>query len=155
MLRNHGLHESRPHRGGKGNAKCPIAIANLVLLYNKCMEGQYCMGDPLQFDLFASCTKLKGRFLKYCKAFEPRLRSLVPEYRVIPVNEEQSKKLDIASFITECKTKGEIHLNHYRSMSNSSIITRRSASISIASYEAELFAAIADSIAELKDSPAP
>jgi hypothetical protein len=28
-------------RGGKGTTKCPIVIADLVLLYNKCMEGQH------------------------------------------------------------------------------------------------------------------
>ncbi len=39
------------YRGGKGNAKCPIAIADLVLLYTKCMEGQYGKVDVLSFDL--------------------------------------------------------------------------------------------------------
>ncbi len=33
------------YRGGKGQAKCPIDIANLVLFYNKCMEGQYGKGE--------------------------------------------------------------------------------------------------------------
>jgi hypothetical protein len=32
-------------RGGKGNTKCSIAIADLILLYNKCMEGQYGKGN--------------------------------------------------------------------------------------------------------------
>ncbi len=35
------------YRSGKGNTECPIAIADLVLLYNKFMEGQYCKGDVL------------------------------------------------------------------------------------------------------------
>ena len=58
------------YRGGKGQAKCPIDIADLVLLYNKCMEGQYGKGDLLTFDLYKSCPTLKAPFAKYCKVFE-------------------------------------------------------------------------------------
>ncbi len=69
-------------KGGKGNAKCPIALADLVMLYNKCMERQYGKGDPLSFGLYETCPQLKAPFTKYCKVFEHRLRSLVPESRV-------------------------------------------------------------------------
>ncbi len=55
------------YRGGKGNAKCPIAVADLVLLYNKCMEGQYSKVDVLSFDLYKSCPQLKAQFALYCK----------------------------------------------------------------------------------------
>jgi hypothetical protein len=92
------------YRGGKGQTKCPISIADLVLLYNKCMEGQYCKGDILTFNLYKSCPSLKPQFVRYCKSFEQRLRSLVPDYRVIPVNEEQQTKLDVTGFITEWKS---------------------------------------------------
>ena len=71
------------------------------------MEGQYGKGDPLSFDLYKTCPQLKAPFTKYCKVFETRLRSLVPEYRVLPVNEEQSTKLDVAGFITEWKAVGK------------------------------------------------
>jgi hypothetical protein len=89
------------YRGGKGNAKCPIAIADLVLLYNKCMKGQYGKVDVLSFDLYKSCPQLKAQFARYCKVFEHRLRSLVPTYRVLSLNEEQSTKLDVVGFIME------------------------------------------------------
>ncbi len=71
------------YRGGKGPTKCPISIADLVLLYTKFMEGQYCTGDILTFDLYKSSSSLKPQFVRYCKAFEQRLHSLVPDYRVI------------------------------------------------------------------------
>jgi hypothetical protein len=70
-------------------------------MYNKCMEGQYGKGDVLSFDLYKSYPQLKGRFAKYCKVFEILLRSLVSTYRVLPLNKEQSTKLDVAGFITE------------------------------------------------------
>ncbi len=38
--------------GGKGQAKCPIDIADFVLLCNKCIDGQYGKGDLLTFDLY-------------------------------------------------------------------------------------------------------
>ncbi len=72
-------------RPGKGNSKCPIAIADLVMLYNKCMEGQYGKGDPLSFNLYKICPQLKTPFIKHCKVFEHLLRFLVPEYSVLPV----------------------------------------------------------------------
>jgi hypothetical protein len=71
------------------------------------MEGQYGKGDPLSFDLYKTCPQLKAPFTKYCKVFETRLRSLVPEYRVLPVNEEQTTKLDVAGLITEWKSNGK------------------------------------------------
>ncbi len=86
------------YRGGKGQAKCPIDIADLVLLKNKCMDGQYGKGDLLTFDLYNVCPTLKAPFAKYCKVCEQRLRSLVPDYRVTPVNEEQPTKLEVAGF---------------------------------------------------------
>ena len=95
------------YRGGKGQAKCPIDIADLVLLYNKCREGQYGKGDLLTFDLYKSCSTLKAPFAKYCKVFEQRLFSLVPDYRITPVHAEQPTKLEVAGFITEWKSSGK------------------------------------------------
>ncbi len=81
------------YRGGKGNAKCLIAIADLVLLYNKCMEpGQYGKVDVLSFDFYKSCPQLKAQFALYCKVFEHLLRSLVPTYRLLPLNEPRSSQ---------------------------------------------------------------
>ena len=75
------------------------------------MEGLYKKGaDVLTFDLFAGVGGTKAPFIKFCKAFEKRLRSNVPSHRVIPVNEEQPTKLDVAGFITEWKSgEGKTH----------------------------------------------
>ncbi len=42
-------------RGGSRNEKCPVAFADLVLLYNAAQEGLYCpvKNDRSAFDLFA------------------------------------------------------------------------------------------------------
>jgi hypothetical protein len=59
------------------------------------------------FDLYKSYPQLKGQFAKCCKEFEIRLRSLVSAYRVLPLNEEQSIKQDVACFITEWGASGK------------------------------------------------
>jgi hypothetical protein len=72
------------------------------------MEGLYKKGgDVLTFDLFAGVPGIKAPFIKFCKAFEKRLRTSVPLHRVIPVNEEQPTNLDVAGFIAEWKTSGK------------------------------------------------
>ena len=76
------------------------------------MEGLYKKGDVLGFDLFAGVAGIKAPFIKFCKAFERRLRTNVPSHRVIPVIEEQPTNLDVAGFITEWKSgKGKNTLN--------------------------------------------
>ncbi len=49
----------------------------------------------------------EGAIAKHCKVFETRLRSLVSTYRVLPLNEEQSTKPDVAGFITERIASGK------------------------------------------------
>ena len=95
------------YRVEKGNTKCPIAIADLLLLCIKCMEGQYGKDNVLSLDLYKSYPQLKGQFAKYCRVFEIRLRSLVSTYRVLQMNEKQSTKLDVACFITEWRASAE------------------------------------------------
>ncbi len=61
----------------------------------------------LTFDLFAGVQGIRNPFIKFCKAFEKRLRTSVPSHREIPDNEEQPTNLDVAGFITEWKTSGK------------------------------------------------
>jgi hypothetical protein len=70
------------------------------------MEGMYGTSkkDILSFDFFAPFPALKAPFIKYCKAFEKRLRQSVPFYRVILVKEDLSTNLAVAGFITEWKS---------------------------------------------------
>ncbi len=69
------------------------------------MEGQYGKVDVLSIDLYKSCPQLQAQFARYCKVFKHRLCSLVP--RVLPWNEEQPTKLDVAGFITEWRAGGK------------------------------------------------
>ena len=91
----------------KASEKCPIAIADLVLMYNRAMEGLYSKIDPITFDFYAGFPGTKPQFLKYCRVFERRLCSLVQSPRVIPVIEDHCTSLDVAGFITEWKGKGK------------------------------------------------
>ena len=65
-------------RGGKD--KCPVAIADLVLLHNKAQEG-IAKTDRLGFDIFNGIAEVKAQWLKYCKPYEKRLDLLVATLR--------------------------------------------------------------------------
>ncbi len=56
-------------RGGSKNEKCPVAMEDLVLLYNAAQEGLYgpVKNDRSAFDLFALCPGTKNGFVKLCK----------------------------------------------------------------------------------------
>ncbi len=86
---------------------CPIAIADLVLQYNRAMEGLYSKVDALTFDLFAGFPGMAVLFIPFCKAFEKSLRTSVLSHRVIAVNEEQPTCLGVAGFITVWKTNSK------------------------------------------------
>ena len=72
-------------RGGSKNEKCPVAIEDLVLLYNAAQEALYgpVKNDSSAFDLFALCPGTKNGFVKFCEAHEQRLRLNVHVFRLI------------------------------------------------------------------------
>ncbi len=63
-------------RGETKNEKCPVAIADLVLLYNAAQAGLYgpVKHDRSAFDLFGLCPGTKNVSVKFYKAHEQRLR---------------------------------------------------------------------------------
>ena len=73
------------YRGGKPNEKCPVGITDLVLMYNAAQEGLHgpSKNDRSAFDLFSLCPGTKAGFVKFCKAHEQRIRTLLPDFRVI------------------------------------------------------------------------
>ncbi len=56
-------------RGGSKNEKCPVAIEDLVPLYNAAQEGLYgpVKKDRSVFDLFALCPYTKNGIVKFVK----------------------------------------------------------------------------------------
>ena len=60
----------------KLSGKCPVAISDFVLLHNKTTKGQ-AKNDHLGLDVFEKIADLKKEFIRFCKPFEPRLRSNV------------------------------------------------------------------------------
>jgi hypothetical protein len=89
-----------------GNGKCPVAIADLVLLHNKATEGQ-AKNDPLGLNVFETIANLKKTFIKFCKQFEQRLRSNVKLHRVIAKVEDQSTNIMIPGFIVDATARGK------------------------------------------------
>ena len=75
-------------------------------MYNKAQEG-IAKTDRLGFDVYNGIADVKSLWLKYCKQFEPRLRLLVPNFRVTPVAEEESTDIMIPGFIIDPKQNGK------------------------------------------------
>ncbi len=73
-------------RGGKRNEKCRAAITDLVLLYNAAQEGLYGASNYDRSALFALCQGTKSGFIKFRKAHQQSIRTLVTllyDFRVI------------------------------------------------------------------------
>jgi hypothetical protein len=98
-------------RGGSKNEKCPVAIEDLVLLYNAAQEGLYgpVKNDRSAFDLFALCPGTKNGFVKFCEAHEQRLRLNVHDFRVIRADAaEGDTYINVGGFLAEWTTGKKI-----------------------------------------------
>ena len=98
-------------RGGSKNEKCPVAIEDLVLLYNTEQEGLYCpvKNDRSAFDLFALCLGTKNGFVKFCKADEQRLCINLHNSRVIRADAaEGDTYISVGGFLAEWTTGKKI-----------------------------------------------
>ena len=84
-----------------------MAISDFVMLHNKASEGLV-KTDRSVYDIYAGITDTKVLFLKYCKPFEQRLRSMVPTHRVVPTGDgEESTTVSILGFLIDPKAKGK------------------------------------------------
>jgi hypothetical protein len=54
-----------------------MAISDFVMLHNNAAEGLAKI-DRVGYDIYSGIEDTKVLFLKYCKPFEKRLRSMVP-----------------------------------------------------------------------------
>ncbi len=73
------------------------------MLHNKASEGLI-KPDRLRYDLYSGIVETKANFLKYCKPFEKRIRSLVPTYRVVPAGDgEDSTSVSVPGFLVDAK----------------------------------------------------
>ena len=75
------------------------------MLHNKASEGLI-KPDRLGYDLYSGIADTKALFLKYCKPFEKRIRSLVPTHRVVPAGDgEASTTVSVTGFLVDAKAK--------------------------------------------------
>jgi hypothetical protein len=73
------------------------------MLHNKASEGLV-KADRLGYDLYSGIAETKPLFLKYCKPFEKRIRSLVPTHRVVPAGDgEASTTVSVPGFLVDAK----------------------------------------------------
>ena len=75
------------------------------MLHNKAAEG-LAKNDRVGYDIYSGIADTKALFLKYCKPFEKRLRSMLPTYRVVPDGDgEDSTTVSIPGFLIDAKAK--------------------------------------------------
>ena len=75
------------------------------MLHNKASEGLI-KKDRLGYDLYSEIADTKAFFLKYCKPFEKRIRSLVPNHRVVPACDgEASTTISVPGSVVDAKLK--------------------------------------------------
>ena len=75
------------------------------MLHNKASEGLV-KTDRVGYDLYHGIADTKALFLKFCRQFEKRLRSLVPNHRVVPAGDgEASTTISVPGFVVNAKLK--------------------------------------------------
>ena len=90
-------------RSRGGTKACPISISDLVLLHNKASEGLV-KTDRVGYDLYSGIADTKALFIKYCKQYERRIRTLVPVHRVVPAGDgEDSTTISVPGFVVDAK----------------------------------------------------
>ena len=82
-----------------------MAISDFVLLHNKAAEA-LAKTDRVGYDFYSGIADSKALFLKYCKPFEKRSRSMVPTHRVVPAGDgEDPTSVSIPGFLVDAKSK--------------------------------------------------
>jgi hypothetical protein len=75
------------------------------MLHNKASEGLV-KTDRVGYDLYSKIADTEALFLKFCRQFEKRIRSLVPNHRVVPAGDgEASTTISVPGFVVDAKIK--------------------------------------------------
>ena len=102
--------ESRMHReisNASPTEKCPVQIADLVLLHNVIVEAINKPANEIndKYDFWNAARRLKAPYLKYCNLYQNRVRVALADYRVIPDEEEGSTSAKIKGMVLEWKSR--------------------------------------------------
>jgi hypothetical protein len=91
----------------KQNEKCPVQIADLVLIHNYIMDSLSKPDKDINedFNFWALVPSLKDSYLKFCKVFETRIRVVLADYRVISQDEEQATTVKVKGVIQQWVTR--------------------------------------------------
>jgi hypothetical protein len=102
-------------RGGTKNEKCPVAIADLVLLYNAAQEGLYgpVKHDRSAFELVALYQGTKMGFSNFVKPTSNAFALTCRIFRVIRADaEEGDTYINVGGFLTQgTKSRKKIAAN--------------------------------------------
>ena len=96
------------NRGAKSpTEKCPVQIADLVLLHNVIVEAINKPANEIndKYDFWNAARQLKAPYLKYCNLYQNRVRVALADYRVIPDEEQGSTSAKIKGMVLEWKSR--------------------------------------------------
>jgi hypothetical protein len=84
-----------------------MAKSDFVLLHNKAAEGlakHDCVGN----DIYSGIADTKALFLKYCKPYEKRVRSMEPTHRVVLAGDgKDPTTVFIPGFLVDARANGK------------------------------------------------
>jgi hypothetical protein len=97
-----------------------VTPADLILIHN-CLVEAIAKAELVdindEYDLWASLSTLKDGFLKYCKAYDHRLRNVLQDIRVIAEDEEESTVVAIKGIILAWKSRVPMSKQTFSEMS--------------------------------------
>ena len=100
------------NRGGaRPTDKCPVQPSDLVEIHNRIMEA---LAKPdieihEDYDFWNAARNLKVPYVKFCTAFNSRIRIALAEYRIIPEDESEATTARVKGIILSWKSRTAIN----------------------------------------------
>ena len=100
------------NRGGTRSAeKSPVQPSDLVVIHNHIMEA---LAKPdieinEDYDFWNAVRNLKAPYVKFCNAFNSRIRIALAEYRIIPEDESEATTARVKGIILSWKSRTAIN----------------------------------------------
>ena len=90
------------NRGGtRPTERCPVLPSDLVLIHNHIMEALAKQDIDINedYDFWNAVRNLKAPYVKFCNAFNSRIRIALAEYRIIPEDENEATTARVKGII--------------------------------------------------------
>ncbi len=81
--------------------RCPVQPSDLVLIHNHIMEAPAKPDNEINkdYDFWNAVRNLKAPYVKFCNAYNSRIRIVLAEYRIVPEDENQATTARVKGII--------------------------------------------------------